>query len=136
MFVLLPLTPTQYFWAALCTILFASAPDWDLRLGIPHRTITHSLLIPFALYIAMLFIPVARDALYVTMLILVNHDLLDLLTWAGVPLFYPLSQHKFKLYIWSTIPKFRTLDYDTQKRIYTTIVNVACLVVIAIAVLR
>ncbi len=134
MFVLLPMTPIQYFWAALCTILFASAPDWDLRLGIPHRTISHSLLIPFALYIAMLFTPVAKDILYVTMLVLINHDLLDLLTWAGVPLFYPLSKHKFKLYIWSIIPGFSNLDYDKQKRIYTAIVNILCVVIVGLAI--
>jgi len=135
MFVLLPMTPIQYFWAAINTVLLASAPDWDLRVGIRHRTITHSLLIPLGLFIAAVFAPpYYKDILYTASLVLINHDILDLFTWAGVPLFYPLSKHKFKLYIWSIIPGFSNLDYDKQKRIYTAIVNILCVVIVGLAI--
>jgi len=81
MFVLLPMTQTQYFWAAINTVLLASAPDWDLRVDIRHRTITHSLLIPLGLFMAAVFVPpYYRDILYTASRVLINHDILDLFT--------------------------------------------------------
>lgn len=135
MFLYMPLTREQYMLAAFVVIMFSSLPDWDLKLGIRHRTITHSLLIPLGMIIASYFVTVPySDILLYTALVICNHDLLDLLTWVGVPLLYPISKYKFKLYIWSYIPGFSRLDYDTQKRIYTFIVNAifVCLIVIKI----
>lgn len=115
----------QWVWAMLAVLLLASLPDYDLRIGIKHRSITHSLFIPLTLYIVSLLVPEPYNyILFYSALVITSHDLLDTLTWSGVELLAPLSTKKIKFYIWQYIPGFSRMSYDTQKQVYTLLTNI------------
>jgi len=74
------------------------APDWDIYLGIKHRTLTHSLL---ALGISSYFLYTFNEQLGILWGInYFTHLFLDSLTKAGVPFLYPLKKkhYGFKLF--------------------------------------
>lgn len=75
----------------------AILPDYDLRLGLPHRTVTHSLL--FLAIISGLFWLVNIYMGLVSFIAISSHLAADSCTKMGVPLFYP---HK-KCFGWRKI---------------------------------
>jgi inner membrane protein len=71
-------------------IIGAIVPDWDIYLGIKHRTITHSLL---ALGITSVCIySFNKSVALVWGISYMTHLLADGLTIKGVPLFYPYKK--------------------------------------------
>jgi inner membrane protein len=71
----------------LPAVIGSVAPDWDYRIGIKHRTITHSLI---ALIISSAFLGTFNIKLgLLWALNYTVHLLLDSLTKMGVPLLYP-----------------------------------------------
>jgi inner membrane protein len=81
------------------------APDFDYKVGIKHRTITHSLMCLLLTSIAFLAIDFNLGILW-----LVNYSLhlfLDSLTVMGVPLFYPYK----KMYGFKICKTRGSLDY-------------------------
>lgn len=79
-------------------LIGAIAPDWDFKLHIRHRTITHSLLFllisTYIIYCSNLDISIVWFVTYSL------HLLLDSFTIKGIPLFYPFSKkyYGFKLF--------------------------------------
>jgi len=82
---------------AFIGIIGAIVADWDLLLGIKHRTITHSLI---ALCLATIVIALCNFNIGIVFgLNYLLHLLLDSLTKMGVPFFYPFRKkyYGFKL---------------------------------------
>ena len=76
-------------------LLGSTAPDIDYRIGLEHRTITHSILV---LAISTLFIYLIHPgAAAVWGLTYLSHLVLDSLTISGVPFMYPFNKKKFGL---------------------------------------
>lgn len=78
-------------------VLGAIAPDWDIILGIKHRTITHSFL---ALCVSTLIVILCNfNVGLVWGISYLTHLILDSFTKMGVPLFYPVKKkyYGFKL---------------------------------------
>ena len=76
------------------------APDFDIKLKIPHRTITHSLL-ALVVTTAVIF---ALDP-YIAFVWFINyllHLLADSLTKMGVPFLYPFKKKKYGLKLFKT----------------------------------
>lgn len=79
-------------------IVGSIAPDWDIYIGIKHRTLTHSLVaLVFTSYVLYTFneqLGILWGINYLT------HLLLDSLTKTGVPFLYPLKKkyYGFKLF--------------------------------------
>lgn len=89
------------------TLIGSIAPDFDYKVGIKHRTITHSLICLLITSIAFLTIDYNLGILW-----LVNyslHLLLDSLTLMGVPLFYPFDK---KMYGFKFCKTRGSLDYS------------------------
>lgn len=91
----LPIIYTSKDYISFIGILGAVAPDWDLKLGIKHRTITHSILmlcitsLPFFVYSFNIGIIWALNYF--------AHLALDSLTKMGVPLLYPFNSNYYGL---------------------------------------
>lgn len=78
-------------------VLGAIVPDWDMLLGIKHRTTTHSLI---ALLTSTIVIMLCNFRVGLIWLIsYISHLILDSFTKMGVPLFYPFNKkyYGFKL---------------------------------------
>ena len=71
-------------------IVGATLPDIDIRLGIKHRTITHSLLMLFIS--TLLFALININVGFILGLNYLIHLLLDSCTKMGVPFFYPFNK--------------------------------------------
>lgn len=84
----------------------ATLPDIDLRLGIKHRTITHSLLCCLVLGIPLYALNSAIGSVFIFNYIL--HLILDTMTVMGVPWLYPLVKKRFSFKLCKT---GGTLDY-------------------------
>jgi inner membrane protein len=71
-------------------VLGAVAPDWDIILGLKHRTVTHSILalISSSVIISML----NTDIGVVWFINYLSHLLADSLTKMGVPFLYPMKK--------------------------------------------
>ncbi len=78
----------------------AVAPDWDLKLGIKHRTITHSIFFPILISFITSFFSLGFS--YVFLATYLSHILLDSFTIMGVPLFYPIIKDKYGLRVIKT----------------------------------
>lgn len=79
----------------LVGIIGSTMPDYDFKLGIKHRTITHSLLVLFlAASIIMLFNFGIGLSFGINYLI---HLILDSFTKTGVPFFYPFNKKYYGL---------------------------------------
>lgn len=75
------------------TIIGSVAPDWDLYLGIKHRTITHSLLL---LLISSVWVGVFNiDMAILWFIAYALHLIADSFTKMGVPFFYPFIKKKY-----------------------------------------
>jgi len=71
-------------------LLGSVAPDWDYKVGIKHRTITHSFL---ALVISSAVVSILNEPIVlVWSLNYALHLLADSMTVSGVPLFYPVKK--------------------------------------------
>lgn len=69
-----------------CSMVGSILPDLDMKLGIKHRTLTHTVWIAMLLAIINPYIALG----------VVSHILLDMCTKGGVKLFYP-NEYKFRL---------------------------------------
>lgn len=74
-------------------LIGATLPDIDLKLGIPHRTITHCLL--FAVITSILAFSLSTSIGLIYVISIISHLILDSYTRMGIPLFYP---YKKKMY--------------------------------------
>lgn len=74
-------------------IVGSVAPDWDLYLGIKHRTITHSLL--FLLISSVLVGIFNIDMGILWFIAYTLHLIADSFTKMGVPFLYPFSKKKY-----------------------------------------
>lgn len=81
---------------ALTTEAAALLPDLDIRLHLPHRGITHSLLALLVIgnYLAR---PIGLWCFAAVVLGYCSHLVLDLVTSAGIPLLWPLVGRRFSL---------------------------------------
>jgi len=77
------------------TSIAAVAPDLDLRLGIKHRGITHTLIAFALVVVACAWIP-ERFWLYIP-LGYASHLIADMLTVRGIPLAYPVMRVRIRL---------------------------------------
>ena len=77
---------SYYLWPVI--ILYAVMPDFDSLLGIKHRTYTHTLYAPFIAALPLLFF---QPAFIAALTAYLSHIFADMLTPAGLPLFYPKS---------------------------------------------
>lgn len=76
-------------------LIGSTIPDIDYKVGLEHRTITHSLLVLIiSTLIIYLIHPGAAAVWGVTYL---SHLVLDALTITGVPFMYPFSKKKYGL---------------------------------------
>lgn len=85
----LPLLSVYPFYSIL-GIVGATLPDIDIRLGVKHRTITHSLLMLFIS--TLLFALININVGFIFGLNYLIHLLLDSCTKMGVPFFYPFNK--------------------------------------------
>lgn len=78
-------------------LLGAVIPDWDMLLGIKHRTITHSLIALLISSMVVIFINFGIGLVWFVSY--TSHLILDSFTKMGVPLFYPRNKkyYGFKL---------------------------------------
>ncbi|NFV48380.1 metal-dependent hydrolase [Clostridium botulinum] len=91
----LPIIYTFFNPISLLGILGSIAPDWDLKLGIKHRTITHSLL---ALIISTSIIYIFSSSIAIVFALnYLLHLILDSLTKMGVPFLYPFKNRYYGL---------------------------------------
>lgn len=74
-------------------IVGSVAPDWDLYLGIKHRTITHSLL--FLLISSVLVGIFNIDMAILWFIAYALHLIADSFTKMGVPFLYPIIKKKY-----------------------------------------
>lgn len=74
-------------------IVGSVAPDWDLYLGIKHRTITHSLL--FLLISSVLVGVFNIDMAILWFIAYALHLIADSFTKMGVPFFYPFIKERY-----------------------------------------
>lgn len=83
----LPIVYTFFNPICLVGIVGSIAPDIDLKIGIPHRTITHSLL---SLIISTSIIYIFSSSIAIVFALnYLLHLILDSLTKMGVPFLYP-----------------------------------------------
>lgn len=76
------------------------APDFDIKLGIRHRTITHSfLMLGITTFIISILDPTIGFAWFLNYL---SHLLADSLTVMGVPFLYPFKKKRYGLKIFKT----------------------------------
>ena len=76
------------------------APDFDIKLGIKHRTITHSfLMLGITTFIISILDPTIGFAWFLNYL---SHLLADSLTVMGVPFLYPFKKKRYGLKIFKT----------------------------------
>ena len=80
-------------------IIGSVAPDWDIRIGLPHRTVTHSLiaLVTSTLLISM-FNTEVGNVWFVNYIL---HLIADSFTKMGVPFLYP-KKKRYGLKVWKT----------------------------------
>jgi inner membrane protein len=71
-------------------ILGATMPDYDLKLGIKHRTITHSLLVLFLATITVMLFNFSLGLIFGLNYLI--HLLLDSCTKTGTPFLYPFNK--------------------------------------------
>lgn len=74
-------------------IVGATFPDIDLKLGIKHRTITHSILL--LLLTSMMISFFRKDVALVWFVNYLLHLIADSFTKSGVPFLYPFSKRKY-----------------------------------------
>lgn len=76
------------------------APDFDIKLGIKHRTLTHSF---FMLGVSTLVISTLDSTIgFAWFLNYLSHLLADSLTIMGVPFLYPFKKKRYGLKIFKT----------------------------------
>ena len=91
----LPIVYTFFNPISFVGILGSIAPDWDLKLGIKHRTITHSLL---SLIISTSIIYIFSSSIAIVFALnYLLHLILDSLTKMGVPFLYPFKNRYYGL---------------------------------------
>ena len=83
----------SYISSMAGAIVGSVAPDWDLYLGIKHRTITHSLL--FLLTISVLIGIFNIDMAILWFIVYALHLIADSFTKMGVPFFYPFIKERY-----------------------------------------
>lgn len=103
---------THLFMGAAITLVFTHnpfsfigligslAPDWDYKVGIKHRTITHSIL-AVLVTTALIYVFNKQIAL-VWCLNYSLHLLADSLTVTGIPFLFPFNKHCYGLKIMKT----------------------------------
>lgn len=89
----LTVLPIYYNPISVLGLIGSTLPDIDLKVGIPHRTITHGLI--FAFVTSILAISISRSIGIIYVISIASHLILDSYTKMGVPLFYP---YKKKMY--------------------------------------
>ena len=69
------------------------------KIGLKHRTLTHSIIFPFILFLIIVFIP-DLDTFFVKGFIIgiILHIIGDAITISGVPIFYPISKKRYFLF--------------------------------------
>lgn len=75
------------WWTVPGAVLGSVAPDWDLLLGIRHRTITHGLMWPLLIYLFSGGHPLMLGLAIGWLM----HILADALTHDGIPPFWPFA---------------------------------------------
>lgn len=112
--------PTHILVGTLCSIPLISnlgfvgciglvgttLPDIDIKLGIKHRTITHSLITCLVLGLPLYALNSAVGSVFIFNYIL--HLFLDTMTEMGVPWLYPICKRRFSFKLCKT---GGTLDY-------------------------
>lgn len=78
---------------AVVGILGATFPDIDYKVGIKHRTITHSILILILSSLLVSFLN--KDIALVWFVNYLSHLIADSFTKSGVPFFYPFIKRKY-----------------------------------------
>ena len=81
-------------------ILGSIAPDWDFKLHLKHRTITHS--ITLLLLSTILIYKVNVDICYIWFLNYLLHLIADSLTKKGTPFLYPFKKKYYGLKLFKT----------------------------------
>jgi len=71
-------------------IIGSVSPDMDIKLGIKHRTITHSLLMLF--FTSFLINKINGDIAIIWFISFLSHLILDSFTKSGVKFFYPCKK--------------------------------------------
>ena len=68
------------------------------KIGLKHRTLTHSIFFPFSLFLIIAFVP-KLDTFFIRGFIIgiMLHIIGDAITVSGVPIFYPLSKKRYFL---------------------------------------
>lgn len=82
-------------YISIIGVIGANAPDWDFRLGLKHRTITHSLLLLFVSSFAVSFF--SKNIALIWFMSYLLHLLADSCTKMGVPFLYPLVKKRYGL---------------------------------------
>lgn len=112
--------PTHILVGTLCSIplishvgfvgtaglVAATLPDIDLKLGIKHRTITHSLITCLVLGLPLYALNSAIGSVFIFNYLI--HLILDTATVSGVPWLYPISKKRLSFKLCKT---GGTLDY-------------------------
>lgn len=80
-------------YISLLGVVGATAPDWDFRLGLKHRTITHSLLLLFLSSFLIAYFSINIAAVWFLSYLL--HLIADSFTKMGVPFLYPLKKERY-----------------------------------------
>lgn len=99
-----PLVSINNFTLIFLSVAAATLPDYDLKLKIKHRTITHCIL--FYIVIGALLYRVNFETFIFFSIGYLSHLLLDSLTKHGIPLFYPFSKKTYGLKLFKTGEKF------------------------------
>lgn len=82
-------------YVSIIGVIGANAPDWDFKLGLKHRTITHSLLLLCLSSFAVSFF--SKNIAVIWFVSYLLHLLADSFTKMGVPFLYPFIKQRYGL---------------------------------------
>lgn len=82
-------------YISIIGVIGANAPDWDFKLGLKHRTITHSLFLLFISSFALSIL--SKNIALIWFVSYLLHLLADSFTKMGVPFLYPFIKQRYGL---------------------------------------
>lgn len=82
-------------YISIIGVIGANAPDWDFKLGLKHRTITHSLFLLCLSSFAVSFL--SKNIAVIWFVSYLLHLLADSCTKMGVPFLYPIAKQRYGL---------------------------------------
>ena len=82
-------------YISIIGVIGANAPDWDFKLGLKHRTITHSLFLLFISSFVISFL--SKNIAVIWFVSYLLHLLADSFTKMGVPFLYPIVKQRYGL---------------------------------------